>query len=105
MCDYWDLNTILAEQTKVRCHVKLPAYGYSFLAGAKDDSLLVNSIIDIPFWMGKPLALQAVVDLEIPTCFSDAVQDELLASPVCVKISLHCPFFFKFFADLLGILV
>ncbi|KAJ1342269.1 hypothetical protein BSLG_003192 [Batrachochytrium salamandrivorans] len=66
--------------------------------------LPANSVVDIPFWLAKPLALQAVVGLEVPSCFSEAVQDELTASPAAVKISLHCPFFFRFFADVLSIL-
>ncbi|KAI8928364.1 hypothetical protein BC831DRAFT_448987 [Entophlyctis helioformis] len=98
--DYWDLDTLVANQTSVRCQFNVPVHGYAFLAGngaGRHDTLLpALSLIELPFWLAKPLAASQIVAVDVPSCLGSAVQDDLTASPESINLSSHCPHFFRF---------
>lgn len=93
--DYWDLDSIIADQQKVPCFFKSDVPGLGFLEGNLDNDLNKDNRIDLYFWLAQPLAMGNYVDMELPACFHERVRNDLNASAVAVDIKQLSPYFYK----------
>lgn len=101
---YWDLDAIACGQTRITATFRTAVFGYGFMENKDRENLDENSVVEMAYWLAKPLALHGTVGLDIPNCFSSLRQDDLYASPQSVNLASLCPYFFRFGANVLRIL-
>ncbi|KAF9921558.1 DNA replication complex GINS protein PSF3, partial [Linnemannia zychae] len=58
MEDYYDIDSILAEDQNVKCVFQKNIQGLAWLEGGHDDTLKAGSRLDIPFWLARELVEQ-----------------------------------------------
>ncbi|GJJ67930.1 GINS complex subunit 3 [Entomortierella parvispora] len=108
MEDYYDIDSILAEDQNIKCvfHRSIP--GLAWLEGGQDDVLKAGSRIDIPFWLARELIghPQGSVEMEIetPDFYGTKVRNGLRAEATVVDLPKLCPHFFRFGAHFLQII-
>ncbi|KAG0270020.1 DNA replication protein [Actinomortierella ambigua] len=100
MEDYYDIDSILAEDQKVKCVFQDEVPGLSWLEGGYDDVLRARSKVDLPFWLAREIIdhPEGVVplDLETPEFFGAKVRNGLRAEATMVDLPKLCPQFFRF---------
>ncbi|KXS12615.1 GINS complex, Psf3 component [Gonapodya prolifera JEL478] len=127
--EYWDIDAILAEQQKVACYVKSDVPHFGYLAGSKShmvggarygdavtplanpetenisQQLPKGSRVEVPFWLASQLALNQLVDIEVPRCFGTRARNDLKASPTAVDLNLLCPYFYAFGCSIFNLVI
>lgn len=96
MSAYYDLDDILAEETKIPCVFAIDGHGLGFLderAGARD--IEAGAKVELPFWMCQALATREMVDIEMPRYFADRFKTKMLADPASVNLQDRCDYFYE----------
>ncbi|ORZ09314.1 hypothetical protein BCR41DRAFT_424122 [Lobosporangium transversale] len=100
MEDYYDIDSILAEDQNVKCVFQRDVPGLSWLEGGHGDTLRAGSRIDIPFWMAREIVDHpegtVPMDIETPEFFGPKVRNGLRAEATVVDLTKLCPSFFRF---------
>ncbi|KAI9308431.1 DNA replication complex GINS protein psf3 [Cunninghamella echinulata] len=108
--EYYDIDSILAEHTKMPCVIQRDIDAETNLSGDGTD-LPRGSRVELPFWLSKALAQltlegnETMIQIELPKAFGMRVRNALDASPTAVDYRLLCPFFYIFGHKLLDLLV
>ncbi|KAI8905857.1 hypothetical protein EDD86DRAFT_210979 [Gorgonomyces haynaldii] len=92
---YWDLNDILAEQTRLKCKFNQPVKGYGFL-DQQDGDLSPDTLVDLPYWACFPLALENWADIDLPLFLQQKTRNDFKANATKVNLSQYCEFFYRF---------
>ncbi|KAI9357408.1 hypothetical protein BD770DRAFT_388660 [Pilaira anomala] len=108
--EYYSIDSILAEQTKIPCTALID---YSAEVNLMGDGQPVtrNQRFELPYWIAKPLAQytlpndSSLILIELPKTFGTRVRNVLDASPTNVDFRLLCPYFYLFGVKLLDLVV
>ncbi|KAI8884893.1 GINS complex, Psf3 component [Backusella circina FSU 941] len=108
--EYYDIDCILAEQTKIPCTALIDFSQEINLTG--DGSVVEhNSRIELPYWVAKPLAQitlpdeSSLISIELPKMYGTKVRNVLDADPMTVDYRILCPYFYLFGLKLLEFIV
>ncbi|KAJ3322720.1 hypothetical protein HDV06_002771 [Boothiomyces sp. JEL0866] len=88
--DYWDANTLLAEQTPLKVTFKSQLLNYGFLVGEKH--IHPGTTTSVPTWFA--LQIDDLIDFSIPQIF-ELLKEDLEASAVSVNLS-KSPYLYEF---------
>ncbi|CAO3611696.1 unnamed protein product [Cunninghamella blakesleeana] len=108
--EYYDIDSILAEHTRIPCVLQRHIDAEANLSGDGAD-LPRGSRVELPFWLSKALAQltlednETIISIELPKSFGIRVRNALDASPTSVDYRLLCPFYYVFGHKLLDLLV
>lgn len=87
---YWDLDSILADSTRLPCHLQLDVPGLGHLQGEsggdEQGRLRKNTRVELPYWLAELLSLHDVVQLSFPRQYSARVRNALDADPRSVRL-------------------
>ncbi|KAI9012745.1 hypothetical protein BC832DRAFT_589730 [Gaertneriomyces semiglobifer] len=103
--DYWDIDAILADQSRIPCSFRMDVPGYGFLEGNHDIDLAAGAKVELPYWLAEHLAIHDLVELELPVCFGHRVRNDLAASPMAVNLNRLCPYFYRFGVKIINLVV
>ncbi|KAJ3303606.1 DNA replication complex GINS protein PSF3 [Kappamyces sp. JEL0829] len=103
MSDYWSLESILAQETKLKCQFSNLAIGQKELHGLGMMEMDKDLKAELPFWMAEPLAQEEYLTLMTPAMFQSKVLDELRAS-CAVNLSQHSNYFYLFAALMIKVM-
>ncbi|AMD21082.1 HEL199Wp [Eremothecium sinecaudum] len=90
---YYDIDDILAENTKFACSFNYEIPGLGYLEGSNGKPIHKNAKVELPFWLGNVLAIvpgdhehedeepQPFVQLLAPEIFSNRVINAIKANP------------------------
>ncbi|KAI7900953.1 uncharacterized protein BX663DRAFT_515837 [Cokeromyces recurvatus] len=108
--EYYDIDSILAEQIKIPC-IALHDYTKEANLNGNNTEVKRNTRVELPYWMAKPLAEyslpanDSLISIELPKTYGTKVRNALDASPVLVDFRLLCPYFYLFGIKLLDLVV
>ncbi|EIE76212.1 hypothetical protein RO3G_00916 [Rhizopus delemar RA 99-880] len=103
--DYYNIDDILAEHTKVPCTV---LYDFEKEANLSGDEVAVprNTRVELPYWVAKPLAQYTnLIAIEIPRTYGTKVRNMLVASPESVDFRSLGAYFYEFGVKLVDFVV
>ncbi|KAI8988649.1 glycoside hydrolase superfamily [Pilobolus umbonatus] len=103
--EYYNIDSILAEQIKIPC---IALFDFNELVDLNGDGSAVssNSRIELPYWLVEPMArVTALVSVELPKTYSMKARNALDANPKSLDFRLLCPYFYKLGIKLLGLVV
>ncbi|ORX54024.1 GINS complex, Psf3 component [Hesseltinella vesiculosa] len=106
--EYYDVDSILAEYTKIPCIFQHTIGAQVNLTGDETE-VPKGTRLEMPFWLSKALLQLTVEDqetliqMELPKAFGNRVRNALDASPMSVDYRLLCPFFYIFGHKLLEV--
>ncbi|KAG1471898.1 hypothetical protein G6F56_001848 [Rhizopus delemar] len=99
--DYYNIDNILAEHTKVPCTVLCDFDQKANLSG-DDVAVPRNTRVELPYWIAKPLAQyttprrENLIVIEMPKTYGTKVRNMLVASPESVDFRSLGPYFYEF---------
>ncbi|KAI9486314.1 MAG: hypothetical protein EXX96DRAFT_548624 [Benjaminiella poitrasii] len=108
--EYYNIDSILAEQIKIPC-IALHDYTKEANLNGNHTEVKRNSRVELPYWMAKPLAEyllpanESLISVELPRTFGTKVRNALDASPALVDFRLLCPYFYIFGIKLLDLVL
>ncbi|KAH9853852.1 GINS complex Psf3 component [Lenzites betulinus] len=85
--DYYNVESILAENQKIQCTFKIDVPDMGHLDGGKAGDIKALSKVQIPLWMAYILIYSDHADFTIPPPFSARVRNALNAEPRSVRLS------------------
>ncbi|KAI8065342.1 uncharacterized protein B0P05DRAFT_213927 [Gilbertella persicaria] len=108
--EYYDIDSILAEHTKLPC---IPQHDFKKETNLRGDDTEVNhgSRVELPYWIAKPLAQYtlpgnvSLISIELPKIYGTKVRNVLDVSATSVDFKMLCPYFYLFGIKLLDLVV
>ncbi|THH33717.1 hypothetical protein EUX98_g446 [Antrodiella citrinella] len=85
--EYYDIESILAENQKVQCTFKVNVLEMGHLAGGEERDIKAMSKIQIPMWIAYILIYSDYADFNIPPAFSLRVRNALNAEARSVRLT------------------
>ncbi|KAI8991644.1 hypothetical protein BDF20DRAFT_845675 [Mycotypha africana] len=107
--DYYNLDFILAEQTRIPCIALQDFDERANLTGDKT-KVKKNSKIEMPFWMAKPLGIfvarehETLLTMLLPRMYGTKMRNALAAGASSVDLRSICPYYYIFACQVLGAL-
>mmetsp|Transcript_93022 Transcript_93022/g.289964 ORF Transcript_93022/g.289964 Transcript_93022/m.289964 type:complete len:207 (+) Transcript_93022:95-715(+) len=96
--DFWDVEEILAEQEEVTIRPAHDIVGggllYSTTVGARPD-LAENAKVQVPFWLAQGCARRNTVDVDLPTMYAQAAQEDLQRDPTVCRLGDKSQYYFE----------
>ena len=94
--DYYDIETILAEDEHIQCEFKTNAIDCGYL----DPSCATADIeegqsVELPIWLAMELGNNGLIKMELPRYFSAASRKHLRAGPASVPLREKAVHFYK----------
>ncbi|KTW28257.1 DNA replication protein PSF3 [Pneumocystis jirovecii RU7] len=105
MSNYYDLEDILCENTKLPCIFQHTAPGLGYLEGNHDSDINEGSSVDLPFWLAEMLVINNFVDIEFPNALSLRVRNALKACPQNVDLRTFSTHYYLFAEKLLNLIM
>ncbi|KAI7872835.1 hypothetical protein BDF14DRAFT_1749232 [Spinellus fusiger] len=100
--EYYDIDSILAENIKIPCTLNHDFGPNVNLSGLGTESKKASHL-ELPFWMAKPMAQltlpstgENLIALAIPRSYGRRIRNNLNASPTHVDLHSACPYFYLF---------
>lgn len=87
MSGYLDIDTILAEEERVRCTFETDALDCGYLdPSCREPDLPEKAVVDLPLWLARPLAMRGDVIVTPPHYLSKRFRRMLKAGPSSVNL-------------------
>ncbi|CAI2379831.1 unnamed protein product [Moneuplotes crassus] len=93
--DYWSIDTILAEEQKIKCSMLTSIHEYGHLCEAGKENLEEGDKLEMPLWLAKSLYSEEKVDIAIPKFFSTSFRETLAADSTIVLLKDKCNYFYE----------
>lgn len=103
--DYFDLDSILAEEERVAVTFKVgcTGLGRALDPSCDDDDLKEESNVELPFWVVKDLAARGFVGITRPKYYDHRVRNDLEADSRCVNLIEKCAYYYEMGLNVLSI--
>lgn len=96
--DFWDIDEILAEQEEVTIRPVHDVVGggllYSTSMGARPD-LAEGAKVQVPFWLAQGFARRNTADIDLPSMYSQAAQEDLQRDPTVCRLGEKSRYYFE----------
>uniref|UniRef100_A0A7S1M342 DNA replication complex GINS protein PSF3 N-terminal domain-containing protein n=1 Tax=Alexandrium catenella TaxID=2925 RepID=A0A7S1M342_ALECA len=96
--DFWDVDEILAEQEEVTIRPVHDVVGggllYSTTMGLRPD-LAEGAKVQVPFWLAQGFARRNTADIELPTMYGQAAQEDLQRDPTVCRLGMRSRYYFE----------
>ncbi|KAI9176174.1 DNA replication protein [Blastocladiella emersonii ATCC 22665] len=95
--DYYDLDSILAEQQAIPATFRIQVPGMGYLEGSEEsEDILQGTKINVPLWLAELLSVENYIETDLPKAFSEPVLRALRASASKVDVHALSPYYFLF---------
>lgn len=94
--DYYDVNSILADETMVPATFLHGCSGIGQILDPSSDSptLSPGSKADVPLWMIPVMARRHLLDISLPIFYRDKMRRKIKAGAGCEDLRARCSFFY-----------
>ncbi|EMR09954.1 hypothetical protein PNEG_01712 [Pneumocystis murina B123] len=104
MFNYYDLDDILCENTKISSIFQHIVPGLGYLDGNNEPDIKEGANVDLPFWLAEMLVINNFIDIEFPSAFSAKVRNALKACPQNVDLRMFSTHYYLFGEKILNLL-
>mmetsp|Transcript_23246 Transcript_23246/g.20613 ORF Transcript_23246/g.20613 Transcript_23246/m.20613 type:complete len:199 (+) Transcript_23246:12-608(+) len=102
--DYWSIDTILAEEQKVKVKLTQGIEGYGCLGEDSKESLDVGDQLELPLWLAKQLYDSQKLEIGLPKFFRKNFRDTLTADSTVLNLKTKSDYFYEIAFLLMGVL-
>ena len=94
--DYYDIDSILSEETMVPCELRHGCTGVGTVLdpGSDQRDLHPGSKVDLPLWMVQVMAKRQLLQVHLPIYFKDHRRRKLRAGAGCESLRVRCAYFY-----------
>ena len=95
--DYYDINDILASDSKVSCVFEMQVLRLGFLVpGTSVENIAVGTKMDLPYWLARALCSKRkqIVSVDIPKAYKDAYREVMRADANVVNLQKLGPYYY-----------
>mmetsp|Transcript_34152 Transcript_34152/g.77953 ORF Transcript_34152/g.77953 Transcript_34152/m.77953 type:complete len:206 (+) Transcript_34152:32-649(+) len=96
--DYWSIEDILSEEGEVVCRSNFDIAGAGILRSdqaARQSTLKVDTKVQIPFWLAQGFVRRQAMDLELPSNWGKATEEDLIRDPITLRLADMSPYYFE----------
>ncbi|KTW25967.1 hypothetical protein T552_03241 [Pneumocystis carinii B80] len=104
MSNYYDIDDILSENTKIPSIFQYTVPGLGYIEGGHEPDIKEGTNMDLPFWLAEMLAINNFIDIELPSAFSPKVRNALKACPQNVDLRMFSTHYYLFGEKILNLL-
>ena len=95
--DYYDINDILASDSKVPCVFEMQVLRLGFLVpGTSVENIAIGTKMDLPYWLARALCSKRkqIVSVDVPKAYKDAYREVMRADANVVNLQKLGPYYY-----------
>ena len=96
--DYYDIDDILASDSKVSCVFEMQVLRLGFLVpGTSVENIAIGTKMDLPYWLARALCSKRkqIVSVELPKAYKDAYREVIRADANVVNLQKLGPYYYR----------
>lgn len=94
--DYYDIDSILADEITVPCTLEYGCTGVGQIIDPSSDtpSLRPGTQVDLPLWMVPGMAPRRLIKVGMPNIYGNRMRRKIKAGAGCEDLRVRCPYFY-----------
>lgn len=95
-CDYYDINSILADEVLIPCSLVNGCTGVGMVIDPSSDvqDLDPDTNVELPLWMVSIVAGRHLVQVSLPLFYRDRMRRKMKAGAGCEDLRIRCGYFY-----------
>ncbi|RKP08192.1 DNA replication complex GINS protein psf3 [Thamnocephalis sphaerospora] len=103
MDDYYDIDSILADQQRIPCTMNIEGTALGYLDNNPGEDLPYGSHLELPLWLAQALARSQQVAIDMPKAYGESMRNSMKASTGNIDLQQLGPYYYLFGTKLLAL--